>query len=131
MLLTEEQKQRIRDSVLLAAVGDAMGYNNGKWEFCTSGPLIWKQLCDQFGQVENLDIESFIVSDDTVMHKGTIWGLAQPNLKLKNDKCEAYDFVTLIKNILEGYVRYWKEMPGRGNNPIQNFSFFLQDLYMK
>lgn len=31
---------RFRASMLLAAVGDAMGYHGGLWEFNRNGPLI-------------------------------------------------------------------------------------------
>lgn len=64
----------------LAAVGDAIGYKNGYWEFNFSGKAIHKEF-EQITQgqgMKNLNIEGtdWIYSDDTVLHMATAKALA-------------------------------------------------------
>ena len=61
---TEAQFKAI---MMLSGVGDALGYKNGAWEFCHSGPAIHKEL-QQLGGLEKLDVKGWLVSDDTVFH---------------------------------------------------------------
>ena len=104
MIVTEEQKHRIESSVILAAVGDAIGYFGGRWEFNFNGRLIWNELTTFFINVESLPIWRFMVSDDTIMQKGTMMGLGKPFQNLDE----------LMQHIFEGYCITWKEMGGRG-----------------
>ena len=59
-------------SMVLAGVGDAIGYKNGAWEFCRSGERIHEQL-ELLGGLENIKLnpKGWMVSDDTVMHIAT------------------------------------------------------------
>jgi len=63
---------RFEASMVLAGVGDAIGYKNGAWEFCRSGERIHEQL-DLLGGLEKITItpQKWMVSDDTVMHIAT------------------------------------------------------------
>ena len=58
--------------MVLGGVGDAIGYNDGKWEFCPSGERIQGEL-ERMGGVARLNPTKhrMIVSDDTVMHIAT------------------------------------------------------------
>ena len=59
-------------SMVLSGTGDALGYNQGEWEFCTSGKQIHKEVA-ALGGIDNIDVSlpDWIVSDDTVMHLAT------------------------------------------------------------
>jgi len=70
--------ERFRGCILLAAVGDAMGYKKGDWEFCLSSSKIYADL-DRLTNgkgVLALDLTNWMVSDDTVMHLAAAEGLA-------------------------------------------------------
>src|SRR6185312_4091761 len=79
--LTEEDstKERFRACILLAAVGDAMGYCGTKFEFDLNGFHIHQTL-DEITKgkgIPGLEIKlpGWPVSDDTVMHVATAQAL--------------------------------------------------------
>ena len=61
--------------MLLAALGDAIGYKRGSWEFNLSGPSIHKEMMKMTENEGVLKLElnkrNFPYSDDTVMHFAT------------------------------------------------------------
>ena len=71
-------KAKYQAAMILAAVGDAMGYKNGKWEFCFDGEKIHSEV-EKLGGIEKLHIAKpdFIVSDDTVLLLSTAEGLVK------------------------------------------------------
>ena len=68
----ENLVKRFEASMVLAGVGDAIGYKNGEWEFCRSGFKIHEHL-QALGGIEKIKLNPrmWMVSDDTVMHIAT------------------------------------------------------------
>ena len=65
-------KDRFKACMVLAGVGDALGYKNGAYEFCHNGPAINNEV-QAAGGVGNIkvNVKEWMVSDDTVMHIAT------------------------------------------------------------
>jgi len=57
--MTVNLKERYEASMVLSGVGDAIGYRNGMWEFCTSGDEIHSQL-HHLGGLAQLTVESML-----------------------------------------------------------------------
>lgn len=88
-------------SMVLAGVGDAIGFNNGQWEFCFSGSKIHKEL-ESMGGLENLKITpDWIVSDDTVMLLATGETLMKNELKEINE---------IMKDMAKEYIECFNDM---------------------
>ena len=65
-------EDRFKACMVLAGVGDALGYKNGAYEFCHNGPAINNEV-QAAGGVGNIkvNVKEWRVSDDTVMHIAT------------------------------------------------------------
>eukprot|EP01137_Pigoraptor_chileana_P012139 Opistho-2@64159 len=104
---------RFRACMLLGAVGDAMGYKNGSWEFTKDGRNIHADA-EQLGGVLNLHInkKEYRVSDDTVMSLASAEALLMPS----NSDEELYE------NFVERYIECMGDMTGRapGNTTIRS-----------
>ncbi|KAM8933711.1 ADP-ribosylarginine hydrolase [Pelodytes ibericus] len=100
-------------AMVLSAAGDAMGYNNGSWEFCSDGQRIHDELT-KLGGVENLDVESRIVSDDTIMHIATAEALVKAGKHTEPAK--------LYPLLAKKYIQCMDDMKGRapGATCVQN-----------
>lgn len=94
--------ERIKACLILAAVGDAIGYKNGSWEFNFHGSDIHEQ-CKELGGISNIDIDGWSVSDDTIMHIATCKALITPYST----------FDELMSNMAKEYIACWSEMGGR------------------
>lgn len=42
--------------MVLSGTGDALGYYNGRWEFCSSGLTIFNEA-EEMGGVENIQVK--------------------------------------------------------------------------
>lgn len=95
--------------MVLAAVGDALGYRRGRWEFLKDGPMIHKQF-QKMGGFQGLKISNhkeWPVSDDTVMHLATAEALTDDrSLKLT-------EFKDRITFMTEKYIDCMRDMKGR------------------
>ena len=91
--------------MVLAGVGDALGYKNGSWEFCRSGERIHDDA-GALGGIENVQVnpKDWMVSDDTVMHIATSEAL----LTKWSDYEELYSALALK------YRECFSDMAGRG-----------------
>ena len=91
--------------MVLAGVGDAIGYKNGEWEFCRSGKRIHEHL-EQLGGLDKIVVNpnKWMISDDTVMHIATAEALLSD---WKGDKEKLYS------NIAQQYKECFRDMSGR------------------
>jgi ADP-ribosylarginine hydrolase len=66
---------QFKATMVLAAVGDAMGYRRGMWEFNKKGVKIHEDMMNMTDQAGikglKLNYTDFPYSDDTVMHIAT------------------------------------------------------------
>ena len=95
--------------MVLGAVGDAMGFKNGEWEFTYDGAAIHQAVAARGGVAKlNITEKNFIVSDDTILHIATANGLVS----------DWPDQETLFKNIAKEYIQAdSNEMAGRSPGP--------------
>ena len=96
--------ERYESIMVLGAVGDTLGYNNGKWEFQTDGVRIHKEL-EELGGLPHLSTKGRKISDDTVMHIATAKAL------LEYQKAEPGD--KMYRVIARQYLDCLKDMEGR------------------
>jgi len=98
-------EKRYEAAMIMSAVGDAMGYKNGTWEFQMSQNTITKEY-ERFGGVENIviDKKNWRLSDDTIMHMATAIAITRP---------ENTDFNSICEQIALAYVRCMEDMAGR------------------
>ena len=66
--LKQELSQCLEASLVLAGVGNAVGFKNGAWESCQSGTEIHREA-EMLGGIENIVVNSseWMVSDDTLL----------------------------------------------------------------
>ena len=98
-------QKRFQASMVLAGVGDALGYKNGSYEFCRRGDFINKDVEDNFGGVSKIKVDprNWIVSDDTVMHIATAEALVS----------EWVDSEQLYSTLAKKYIECMRDMSGR------------------
>ncbi|XP_072274725.1 ADP-ribosylarginine hydrolase isoform X2 [Pyxicephalus adspersus] len=91
-------------AMVLSGSADALGYKGGKWEFSRSGTQIHAELAN-LGGIEKIDVNSWKVSDDTVMHIAT----AEALVAAGKDTTPA----TLYPLIAGKYIECMDDMDGR------------------
>lgn len=104
---------------MLAAVGDAIGYNNGSYEFNTDTQTIHSHVQSTYGGVPNIQIRGWRVSDDTVMHLATMRALVsslsqqQQQLQSIANDDEATTIHRIMTHMAQEYIDCWDDMGGR------------------
>lgn len=106
--MDKNKSENYKACMVLAAVGDAMGYYNGTWEFQTSGLLIHNQMMDMTKNKGPLYLTinlAWKYSDDTVMHIATARALSKVK---KNSSIEE-----IGREMAVQYKKCWSRMSGR------------------
>lgn len=93
--------------MVLAGVGDAMGYLHGLWEFTYDGRTIHREL-EKLGGLDKLNIKGWCVSDDQVMHLATAEALIEHGDKPLSE---------LYPLLARHYVLSFQDMAGRKPGP--------------
>lgn len=98
-----------------AAVGDAVGYRGGTWEFCTSGVAIDEQMQELGGAAALVPrkADGWPISDDTVMHIATMEAFASSPARLPRSVGDAAELDALMTLMAERHVQCWADMTGR------------------
>ncbi|XP_075577689.1 ADP-ribosylhydrolase ARH1-like [Pelecanus crispus] len=91
-------------AMVLSRVGDALGYQGGRCEYCTSGPQIHTELAGL--EAITLEPPERPVSDDTVLHLATAEGLAT-----------GLEGEPLLQELACRYVATMGDMEGRKPGP--------------
>ena len=98
--------------VILHAVGDTIGFKNGDWEFNYgfnvdsdfSNDLLYEFI--NLGGINDIDLEGWIVSDDTIMHMETCKGLLE-------EKGDSIKFATILtKKYIKCMNNMARRLPG-------------------
>lgn len=110
---TGEVAERYRASMVLAGVGDAMGYRNGVWEFTFDGVAILREL-KALGGLDKLSIKKCMVSDDQVMHLATAEALVEHGAERPLEE--------LYPILAKHYVKCFDDMGGRAPGPMTSQS---------
>ncbi|XP_061173547.1 ADP-ribosylhydrolase ARH1-like [Saccostrea echinata] len=117
----QNKKGRYEAAMVLGAVGDALGYNNGQWEFCDDGRQIHEELKNMGGLNSiHVKVPQWLVSDDTVMHLATAEALS---------KCSKHgsEREQLYREIAMNYKKCMKDMEGRAPGNMCCYSVSLLD----
>ncbi|XP_031440418.1 protein ADP-ribosylarginine hydrolase isoform X2 [Clupea harengus] len=96
-------QKRYQACMILSGAGDALGYNNGDWEFESNAEKIHKEVAEK-GGLAKLDIRNFPISDDTVMH------LATADALVKTGGASLKD---LYGALVKEYIKCMDDMSGR------------------
>lgn len=120
---TASLDEKIRASLLLCGVGDAIGYHDGAFEFSTDAAGIQAAIDHEGGGAAIVPDPSkgWMVSDDTVQHLATLQALVDnvgrlPNKSPASAGATAEDverFSAVMTSMARHHVASWSDMDGR------------------
>ncbi|ROL50326.1 [Protein ADP-ribosylarginine] hydrolase-like protein 1 [Anabarilius grahami] len=100
--------EKFQAAMVLGGVGDALGYRKGRWEMCTSGTQIQKELASLGGlEALKLDADLWPLSDGVLMHMTTAEGLITDYWCLED----------LYRELVRLYVEAMVSLQGRAPEP--------------
>ncbi|XP_063315631.1 inactive ADP-ribosyltransferase ARH2 isoform X2 [Pelobates fuscus] len=115
--------EKFKAAMLLAGVGDSLGYKKFSWEICSSGVKIQEEL-KQLGGLENLVLsaDKWPISDNTLMHMATARALVSDYWCLED----------LYRDMVKRYIDAVDKLQGRQQDPatIEGCSQLKPDNYL-
>ncbi|XP_017557336.1 protein ADP-ribosylarginine hydrolase-like protein 1 isoform X1 [Pygocentrus nattereri] len=100
--------EKFQAGMILGAVGDALGYRKGNWEWCFSGAQIQKELSALGGlEALKLDPDNWPLSDGAIMHMTTAEALVTDYWCLED----------LYRELVRLYVEAMVSLKGRISDP--------------
>ncbi|KAI4891033.1 hypothetical protein NFI96_013885 [Prochilodus magdalenae] len=100
--------EKFQAGMVLGAVGDALGYRKGNWEWCLSGANIQKELSALGGlDALKLDPDNWPLSDGAIMHMTTAEALVTDYWCLED----------LYRELVRLYVEAMVSLKGRISDP--------------
>ncbi|KAL6481459.1 hypothetical protein MHYP_G00095390 [Metynnis hypsauchen] len=100
--------EKFQAGMILGAVGDALGYRKGNWEWCFSGAQIQKELSALGGlEALKLDPDNWPLSDGAIMHMTTAEALVTDYWCLED----------LYRELVRLYVEAMESLKGRISDP--------------
>ncbi|KAK6325745.1 hypothetical protein J4Q44_G00050870 [Coregonus suidteri] len=100
--------EKFQAGMVLAGVGDALGYRKGRWESCPSGPQIQEELASLGGLgALKLDPDNWPLSDGALMHMTTAEALITDYWCLED----------LYRELVRVYVEAMASLQGRPPDP--------------
>lgn len=105
-----QRRNKIKACLLFAALGDAIGYRNGKWEFEKNTEKILHEAKSMGGIAKiRIDPEAWPVSDDTVMHMATAWALVCAQSEQASTAIHQPHYAKLISSTTSPNGNVWQE----------------------
>lgn len=110
-------KEKFIACIVLHAIGDTIGYKNGDWEFNYGNPkadynfsseIVFEFLA--LGGILEINLDKWIVSDDTVLHMATASGILASKNPYTNDKTEIN---AMLQSVCNKYVKSLSNMNKR------------------
>jgi ADP-ribosylglycohydrolase len=92
--MSKKNNEKYIACIVLHALGDTIGYKNGEWEFNYNLNVVESEFSNKLlydfiklGGVNDIDLNEWYVSDDTIMHKETCHTFLE-DYKDVNDFCD-------------------------------------------
>lgn len=107
--------EKYKACIVLHALGDTIGFKNGDWEFNNgldnanysySDDILYEFI--SLGGILDIDLEGWIVSDDTILHMATI-----ESLITNHNNIDEF-MAILVKKYIKAFDNMINRLPGKG-----------------
>jgi len=113
-------EDRVKATIILHALGDTLGFRNGKWEFFGNQEFHRQKTLDfkvaneilyefiAIGGINGINLKGWYVSDDTLLHKDVLESVVESNNKSKDTSSDTSTDISkdvLISLIKEKFIK--------------------------